>query len=315
VPGLSPAPITAVRIRYRSDREKLAGRLVVRWLTGGFDVMEVTRAQPAQASTAADGAACLKELTRLGVPYRPVPPVLGITTPIVVTGDIGGISYKPVYAPRPRLMDCRLAVALYRAAPVIRSAGFDTVHYWGFYTYRNVAGTRRLSRHARGMAVDIFKMSGAGQVTAEVGKQWEKLLGRPGVCIGSPKTVEAARLRSMICRMESLKLFRRILTPDTNWGHRDHFHLSGAFANERWRRRTYGGHIPGRALPSAPKIRRRRRRRGRRGTGWRWKTVRGRRYKVWIRKGKRRRRGVRRKRAVKRRRPKTRRRAVRRRRR
>lgn len=250
------------------EKETWDKRALARYRSQGFDPISVLRAQPYKAKNVKSGAACLRELRRLGIVFQPGPNVRGISTPILLSGDstVGGIKYRNVYAGRKPLMDCRMAIALYRAAPIIRAAGFDTVHYWGFYSFRRVARSRHLSRHAYGMAMDASRFSGGKKINAVVEDDWEKIMAKPGRCVASPKSTNAARLRTMVCRLESLKIFRRILTPDSDFAHRDHFHMSAPFSKETdWKRNRYAGRHLRRKLPGnrrpRPRYRRRRRRR------------------------------------------------------
>ncbi len=262
---VEPEPETEL---IEAEKETWDKRALARYRAQGFDPISVLRAQPYKVKEVKSGAACIRELRRLGVDFQPGPNVRGIVTPILLSGDstVGGIRYRNVYAGRKPLMDCRMALALYRAAPIIRAAGFDTVHYWGFYSYRRVARRRHLSRHAFGMAMDASRFSGGKKINAVVEDDWEKIKGKPGRCVASPKSTNAARLRTMVCRLESLNIFRRILTPDSDFAHRDHFHMSAPFPKETsWKRNRYAGRQLRRKLPGnrrpRPRYRRRRRRR------------------------------------------------------
>ena len=247
----------------KAEKEKWEPRTLARYRSRGFDPISVLRAQPFQVKNTKRGASCLRELRRLGISYKPGPNVRGIHTPILLSGKddgvkVGGIKYKAHYGGRKPLMDCRMALALYRAAPIIRAAGFKTIYYWGFYSYRRVHGSRHLSRHAYGMAIDIARLSGDENLNVTVKDDWEKIRGTPGKCVGSPRSVDAARLRSMICRLESLQVFRRILTPDSDYAHRDHFHMSAPKSlGTKWKRNRYCGRKLKRKLPGNRRPKRR----------------------------------------------------------
>lgn len=228
------------------------------WRRHGFDVERLERAMPASVRAVADGRQCLAELRRLGVRFRPGPRVRGIAWPVLLEGRVGRLRIHSVYG-RPELMDCRMALALYQAAPLFLAAGFDTLHFWSFYSYRNVAHTHRLSRHAFGLAVDVPMLSGPhGKVV--VAKDWVHAAGGPTDCIGPVRNVGAARMRGLICRIEAALIFRRILTPDTNYAHRDHIHFSAPRYGEHWVRRSWAG----RRLGRRARFRRRSRHAGRR---------------------------------------------------
>ncbi|MCD6498853.1 MAG: extensin family protein [Deltaproteobacteria bacterium] len=223
-----------------ASHETLSVRRVAKWKAAGFDLDRVLRARPAQATWVTSEDQCLMELKRVGVRFHRTGPVHGIANPIILDGPLAGVRYRSIYK-RPALMDCLLALALYRAGPVFLAAGFDEVRYWGFYRYRNVAGTHHLSRHAFGLAVDVSELAGPGGLRARVFQDWERFSGRAGRCVGPVRSVLAARMRAVICRIEELKLFRRILTPDSDHAHRDHFHFSAARIGEHWTRHHYAG--------------------------------------------------------------------------
>ncbi len=301
LPGLPPAwsgplcPLQELRQGARSEGRatsgeptagrrwvghRLSGRALRRfWRLHGFDLDRLERARPAQVRQVDNGAQCLAEIQRLGISFRPGPRVRGIAWPVLLGDRVGGLRIHSIYG-RPRLMDCRMALALYQVAPLILAAGFDTIHFWGFYSYRNVAHTHHLSRHAFGLAVDVPAFSGpAGRVV--VAKDWAHAQGGPKDCIGPVRSVAAARLRGLICRIEAALIFRRILTPDTDYAHRDHIHFSAPRYGEHWVRRSWAGRRMGRSWK-----RRRSRRRYRR---WRHGPRRSRRRHVG-RRGLRRRR-------------------------
>lgn len=267
-PKTKPGPKTGKWIK--AQKEKWETRALARYRSRGFDPVSVLRAQPFHVKKTKRGASCLRELRRLGISYTPGPSVRGIHTPILLSGKgdgvkVAGIKYKAQYAGRKPLMDCRMALALYRAGPIIRAAGFNTIHYWGFYSYRRVHGSRHLSRHAHGMAIDVARLSGDENLNATVKDDWEKIKGTPGKCVGSPRSVDAARLRAMICRLESLQIFRRILTPDSDYAHRDHFHMSAPNSlGTKWKRNRYCGRKLNRKLPGNRRPKRRYRKRKRR---------------------------------------------------
>lgn len=181
---------------------------------------------------------CLRELRRLRIPHRSHRPTRGVRTPVVITGPIRGLHLGPRWGRKPALMDCRFALTLYRAAPVVLRSGFDRLLYSSIYSYRNVAGTRHLSRHAHGLAIDVYELRGPGGLKAVVKTDWVKARGRPGDCVGGVRSRKARLMRGLICNLEKTRQFHLILTPDSDYAHRDHFHLSGLKQGERPHRRT-----------------------------------------------------------------------------
>lgn len=163
---------------------------------------------------------------------------------MVVIGAIGGLALRPMWGRRPALMDCRFALTLYRLAPLFRAVGFDEIRYSSFYSYRTVAGTRRLSRHAHGLAVDIHELRGPGGVRAHVERDYPRRRGRPGACVGSKGSDAGLRLRRLACALEASGLLYLVLTPDSDRAHHNHFHLSGLRPGDRPLRGRYAGHKP-----------------------------------------------------------------------
>lgn len=187
------------------------------------------------------GAVCLKELERLGVAFKRPRPRRGIATPVILTGPVNGLKLTPLWSGKPALMDCRFAVTLQRLAPVFRKNGFDELLYSGFYCYRNVAGTRQLSRHANGLAVDVHALKGPGGLRASVLRDWVSAAGRPGDCVAGVKDRKGRMLRQLVCDLEASGLLYLVLTPDSDRAHRNHFHLSGLRPGERSRRWRWAG--------------------------------------------------------------------------
>jgi hypothetical protein len=196
--------------------------------------------------------ACLAELRRLGIPFRVEKPTKGIATPVVLTGPVGGLKLTPRWGNRPALMDCRFALTMYRVARVALASGVNELLYSSFYSYRRVARSRWLSRHAFGLAVDVFQVKGPGGLHADVKKDWVKAAGQPGDCVGPLADPRSRALRLLACNLEKSGLVHLVLTPDSDYAHRDHFHISGLREGERpiKRLRLAGRRAP-RAAPPA----------------------------------------------------------------
>ena len=174
---------------------------------------------------------CLSLLASEGVSYEEGPPSEGITTPVEVKDNtIGGVFYRYYFRGRaPRLMDCRLALALARAAPVLRANGVTEVIYANHY--RPSLGTLKPGKyhdHAQGLAMDIkgFKVGARTRVSVE--HHYETGLGfmDSDECLGRPMTVKGLLLRKIACDLDDAGLFRIILTPDYDRDHWNHFHVA-----------------------------------------------------------------------------------------
>jgi hypothetical protein len=114
------------------------------------------------------------------------------------------------------ISDCRLALALNRFALVLRRLGFDEVHFSNAYSPRPVRNRRR-SRHALGLAIDIHRFRYRGELL-DVLRGFPR--GQSGPCESRPT------LAKLACILSRDRFFNRVLTPDTNADHRDHFHLA-----------------------------------------------------------------------------------------
>jgi len=228
-------------------------------VAGGLKVREGARRS---------GRRCLRELVRLSIPFKRAGRTRGVDTPVIITGPIRGLRLTPMWAKRPALMDCIFALTFYRMAPVVLGSGVNELRYSSVYSYRTVAGSGVLSRHSYGLAIDVFEVRGPGKVRANVKKDWVKAMGRPGRCIGPVRSRKARLLRGLVCRLEKSRILSLIMTPDTDYAHRDHFHMAGLKATEKAHRRVrYAGRpkgrtwIPGRAVRRSRRHRARRRRR------------------------------------------------------
>lgn len=184
-----------------------------------------------------EGPACLAALERLGVPHRKAPPTRGVEAPVLLTGPLGGVRYTPHWGRAEALLACRFALTLHRLAPVIRAAGFDEVRYSSFYRHSNVAGTRRLSRHANGLAVDIHELRGPagvpGGTRAHIQRDWRRHHGAPDACRAPFPPSPEGRLRQVVCGLEASGLIYLVLTPDSDAAHLNHLHVSGLRHGDR----------------------------------------------------------------------------------
>jgi hypothetical protein len=172
--------------------------------------------------------ACLPALRSLKVPFKVLHGYKTVATPIQIIGDrLGRIQYVPRYQNKPSMvMDCRLALALRRAADVFRANGIRAVVYSNFYSYRHVTGSPKLSRHALGLAIDIHGFVGVHGEKIDVLGDWERGLGRGATCEGRAKTPKGRILRDLACDLDASLLFETILTPDYDAGHANHYHIS-----------------------------------------------------------------------------------------
>jgi len=200
------------------------------------------------------GLACLRELSRIGISYQSVGATRGVSTPVRITGPLAGLRLVGGYAPRAgALMDCRFALAIHRFAPLVLRAGFDELRFSSAYRYTFVAGTRSLSRHASGLALDVHELAGPGGLVANVKRDWIRAPSTPSNCVGNVTENRARRMRQLVCDLEASGLVQLVLSPESNYAHRDHLHLSGLTPGEHARRNRYaGGRASSVVVPPAP---------------------------------------------------------------
>jgi hypothetical protein len=171
--------------------------------------------EPHDPRTIPGGLACLIRLRALGIEFSSISSLKGVMTPVRVTGAIGGIALRGMGGgPKPLVCDCRLALALHRAAPYLTNLGVSELRFSNAYSYR-LMPSGRLSQHAMGLAIDVHAVRADGALL-EV-KQDFALALEDG-CAGPP-------LNRMACLLRSWGLFDWVLTPDFDRAHYNHFHL------------------------------------------------------------------------------------------
>lgn len=138
-----------------------------------------------------------------------------VNTPIVLpTMELAGIRLEPTWRKGPFVLDCHLALALHELAPELKALGvsalrFSTIHDHR-YVKRNGRKTNILSRHAIGLAMDLFEVRLDDGRVLKVKRSYadEEVL----------HAVERVFAES--------ERFRTPLTPGNDpKGHDDHFHV------------------------------------------------------------------------------------------
>lgn len=167
----------------------------------------------------AEEVQCRQRLKRLGVSFRDIPRIrdsesCGIDYPVEVTSLGRTIALKPAAK-----LNCAMAVeaALWAQrdlAPAARTrylSGIAEVRQMSSYSCRKIAGSRSMSEHSKGNALDI------GAIKLKNGRVIS--VHRPGPF--------AFRERSFLrkVRGEACGRFGTVLGPGYNRAHADHFHL------------------------------------------------------------------------------------------
>ncbi len=176
---------------------------------------------PPDERTTAEGETCKKELREAGVAFRPAPAAQRMATPIVLdTMRLGDVALEPTFRHGPFPMDCHLALSLARAAEGLTTLGVRALRFSGIYQYRRVRGRRVLSRHAFGLAMDVFEVDstdGERHVVKRDYKRGDELL------------------RGVERHLDTVGFFRGVLSPGNDRRHRDHFHVEARTPAERAR--------------------------------------------------------------------------------
>ncbi len=206
--------------------------------------------KPSQVRKGVTKAACLRELRRLRIPFKMAKKKWSIWLPIRITGPMFGVTYKSMYYKSKPLVDCQFALGLYRAAKIFKKYGVVQLRYTSTYRAPPSRRWRRVGHHPQGMAIDINEVVFKNGTKLIILKDWEKFYGGPGNCVGRVKSKKGALLRRITCALEKAHIFRRIISPDSDYPHRNHWHISGArvgdaFVRSRWAGRTLTQPLPG----------------------------------------------------------------------
>lgn len=157
---------------------------------------------------------CLKELRKQGVSFKSLQSLKGVENPVEIHDQLGGVTFWASDR-RPLQLDCRLALALEQLEPVFRQHGVTRVRFSGAYSYRRTR-SGRLSHHAHGLAIDLHELH-IGASSFSVDNDFARGVGcQPGV----------PPLNQVACALREQRIFEELLTPDFDFDHRDHLHIS-----------------------------------------------------------------------------------------
>jgi hypothetical protein len=175
----------------------------------------------------AQGERCHKELTRLGLDWKKVKRRRNIATPVVVKSmNFGGLMVEPKFRKPPFVMDCHLAKSLAEAGPALVALGVRALRFSSIHSYRKVRVNGRtksmLSRHAYGLAVDIYEVDPS---------EGERLFIKEDYVAADEGDVNlgdrgAQFLRQVESESNASGQFRMVLSPANDpRSHYDHFHF------------------------------------------------------------------------------------------
>lgn len=180
--------------------------------------------------TPATASACHQALHDQGVRFLALDPqsAPGVRWPIRLRGPVAGVRFEPrdssdVFS----VLDCRLALALYVWAGDLRSAGVRSVRYYSIYRPNaRIAGSRRVSGHAHGLAIDAAEFTLRGGQTINVLDDWEgRARGEAPCPLRAEEATSGRILRAVTCSAADRNLFQIVLTPHYNKAHENHVHL------------------------------------------------------------------------------------------
>jgi hypothetical protein len=188
--------------------------------------MEIGGEQPVPVGMPA--VRCLDALAATGATFRPLGPLdeeevplpgCGMTEAVVLARGPTGIAYRPALR-----VSCAFALALPELERTIQAVANDTLgepievaRIMGSYGCRTIQSTRspgRLSEHAVGNAIDV-------------GELWTR--SRRAIVLRDFRRDDPAGmfLRAVAARLREVGPVERVLDPDTNQAHHNHFHLEG----------------------------------------------------------------------------------------
>lgn len=173
-----------------------------------------------------DGKQCLAHLGELGVKWKKGKATRKVATPVVVPDmTFGQIKLVPTFRKGPFVMDCHLAEALAMHSQVFHDLGVRELRFSSIHSYRNVRRKgfhgRALSRHALGLAVDVYEFVLDDGQKLVVEDDYE---GGDGLL----PEVEGA--------INQTGAFRILLTPGSDpRSHYDHFHFEARMPQPRTR--------------------------------------------------------------------------------
>jgi hypothetical protein len=177
-------------------------------------------------------ARCEAALRDRGVAFQRVPAdeAPGVEQPIRVVSALGGVRIvsrgSDETSPH-AIADCRLALAILAWAPALRARGIARIEHASIYRPgARVRGTRRISGHAHGLAIDavVFVLDDGARLP--VLDAWvDRARGADPCAERGDDDLQTARLRGAICAAVQQDLFQVVLTPHHDEAHANHVHL------------------------------------------------------------------------------------------
>lgn len=163
------------------------------------------------------GLQCLETLAARGSLYEIVAERVSANGCQLTNGV--SLSRSSVALDKPATLACPLALALHDfETKVVQPAAekhfkrkLVRVTHFGAYDCRHIRGTRRLSEHAKGLALDIGGFELDGNIRINIKEHWRN---------AGPRSRFLQDVAKGAC-----SIFNVVLTPRSDSEHHDHFHL------------------------------------------------------------------------------------------
>jgi len=200
---------------------------------GRVSVQHQTPREPPSVSetpAARTQATCHGALKRAGVAFRVIArgQAEGVAWPIMITGPVGGVRIIGAKSPEwNNYLDCKLALTLLAWAPYLREQDVVSVEHYSLYRQdATVAGTRKPSGHASGLAFDLASVELRDGRKLSVLTDWTNRKRGSEPCTKDARDGDAGRrLRQLVCDAVERQLFQTVITPHYNDAHKNHVHL------------------------------------------------------------------------------------------
>jgi hypothetical protein len=233
--GISAAPDWTFAAQLGAD-----GSHVYEAVARDGNGVELARAQVTVVvapPTAANGT-CQDKLKSLGQAFTAGPATMGIADPVTITMPMNGIPTTAVGASSPRktwLMDCNLALSIWRMTDDMKKAGLVSMVDYGIYNYRCIDQTVQppcpgssLSMHALGLAIDLYSVTSHDGTVYTVLTDFviDTVLAGQNTCTAAWKPGDKnIFLHTLLCELAGDHVYNIFLTPNYNADHRNHFHM------------------------------------------------------------------------------------------
>ncbi|MCB9707952.1 MAG: extensin family protein [Myxococcales bacterium] len=150
-----------------------------------------------------------------------------VEMPIRLMSPVGGVTIEGHHHGPSMVLDCRLAIAILAWSDSLREAHVGALRHFSIYrAHAVVAGTGKLSGHARGLAIDLAALEFDNGAVTSVLDDWHPRQRGRSPCDTYPNEPELSTVwRILICETVSRDLFQVVLTPHHDSAHANHVHL------------------------------------------------------------------------------------------